>query len=297
MPAPLPIARVEFHRTKYGRHLLVDTAWVRDMPTFLLPGPHALTFYDILLVTRGRGWFWLDGHRYRVRPGEVLFTTPGEVRWWQVAGLDGLCLFFPSIFLEEFFSDPHFLLRLPFFHAAKGAASLPLGRRAGALRRRLLGMRREILAYRSDSAHLLRARLYELLITLAREYAESHQLPAPRTPHPVAVRFHQQVIASDPPSHRVADHARELAVSPGHLNLLCRRFLGRSAKEIIQERLAVEARRRLLYTDETAARIGMALGFEDPSYFTRFMHRTTGLAPGRFRAESRLTGPTPRGTP
>jgi AraC family transcriptional activator of pobA len=40
----------------------------------------------------------------------------------------------------------------------------------------------------------------------------------------------------------------------------------------------------LLYTGESAARIAVALGFEDASYFSRFFRRMTGLSPSRFRA-------------
>ena len=85
----------------------------------------------------------------------------------------------------------------------------------------------------------------------------------------------------------VADYTRELAVSPGHLNALCKRHLGRSAKAVIQDRLLTEARRLLLYSEDSAARIGHALGFEDPSYFTRFFHRTARRSPTAFRAEAR----------
>jgi len=280
------VDRIEFHRTKYGPEILIDTAWVREMPTFLHPGAHYLTFYDILLVTRGRGWFWLDAHRYRVRPGQVLFTTPGQVRRWHVDPLDGLCLFFPALFLEEFFQDGFFLFRLPYFHAPAGAAGLQLSTSAAArLSRRLLRMRRELLALQPDSEHLLRARLYEVLITLARDYSAAHGLTGQPVANRIALRFRELVERQAPERHRVEDYARELAVSPGHLNALSRRFLGASAKEVIQERLAVGARRLLLYSDESAARIGRALGFKDPSYFSRFFRRATGRSPSAFRAE------------
>src|SRR5436305_11526618 len=77
MPRRDRVQRVVFNRTKYGRDLLVDVAWVHDIPTFILDAPHTLNFFDILVVTRGHGTFALDGHRRAVRPGVVLFTTPG----------------------------------------------------------------------------------------------------------------------------------------------------------------------------------------------------------------------------
>jgi len=56
---------VAFHRTKYGRELLVDAARVREMPGFIRANraAHSLEFHDILLVTRGTGALLLDGLR------------------------------------------------------------------------------------------------------------------------------------------------------------------------------------------------------------------------------------------
>jgi AraC-like DNA-binding protein len=281
--------QVTFLRTKYGPEILVDVDWVGRMPTFLRDGgPHRLDFYDILLVTRGRGSFRLDAKRIPVRPGDVLFTSPGEVRRWDVVGLEGLCLFFPALFLEEFFQDPMFLHRLPYFHVPGGARALRLGPAAArSLRRGLGAMRGELQRLRSDSSHLLRARLYETLITLRRAYALAHGRARPCEPHPLALRYGEAVEKEATRSHRVADYARQLGVSPGHLNALCRRHMGRSAKQIIQDRLLAQARRLLLYSDESAARVGYALGFQDPSYFTRFFRTATGSSPQAFRSGAR----------
>lgn len=284
VPRASTVESVDFHLTKYGPELLVDTAWVREMPTFLRLSPHALTFYDILLVTEGQGWFWLDAHRFPVRAGQVFFTTPGQVRRWAVSGLDGICLFFPALFLEEFFHDRLFLHRLPYFHVPDVGGAMQLTpKRAARLRRRLLAMRREFNRLRPDSAHLLRARLYEVLITLAREYARIHRLTEERTPHLLTLRFRELVDRRATRWHQVKPYARELGVSPGHLNTLAKRHLGRSAKRVVQERLATEARRLLLYSERSAAEVGYALGFKDPSYFGRFFRQLTGRSPRAFR--------------
>lgn len=281
--------KVAFLRTKYGPEILVDVDWAGKMPTFLRDDqPHVVDFYDIFLVTRGRGAFWLDGRRIPVRPGQVIFTSPGEVRRWAARDLEGLCLFFPALFLEEFFHDPMFLRRLPFFHVPGGAPELALSSaEALRLRRSLAAMRRELRSLRADSVHLLRARLYETLVTLARLYSAAHGPEAGREPHPLALRYDRAVERQAADCHRVADYARELGVSASHLNALCRRHLGRSAKQVIQDHLLSRARRLLLYSDESAARVGYSLGFQDPSYFARFFRAATGRSPSAFRSEAR----------
>ena len=56
--------RVEFRRRKYGPELLVDAAMLSRLPAFKVTSrAHALSFYDILLVTKGRGSLELDGER------------------------------------------------------------------------------------------------------------------------------------------------------------------------------------------------------------------------------------------
>src|SRR3954466_7049037 len=76
------VQSVAFNRRKYGRHLLIDVGWVHELKGFLFTEPHALQFFDVMLVTRGSGWFWLDSERHAVRPGSVFFTSPGQVRRW-----------------------------------------------------------------------------------------------------------------------------------------------------------------------------------------------------------------------
>jgi len=85
----------------------------------------------------------------------------------------------------------------------------------------------------------------------------------------------------------IADLAQELDLSAAHLNTLCRRLTGRSALMMLHERLLLEAKRELTYTNLTIAQVADGLGFSEPAYFTRFFKRMTGLAPRAFRQRQR----------
>lgn len=278
------VPRVAFDRRKYGRHLLLDVACVRELKGFIVGAPHSLEFFDIILVTRGTGSLWLDSHRHAVRPGAVFFTTPGQVRRWETTQLDGVCLFFEDSFTKEFLQDDAFLDRLPFFHVDPARAALHLAPAAArGMRARLGAMQREIEHHRRDSIDLLRAQVHETLIVLARQYAAAHHVASQRPTHRVVSRFLELVERDAVRRHRIADYAAELAVTPGHLSVLCTQYVGRRAKRVLDNVLVTRARRMLLYTDESAARVAAALGFEDPSYFSRFFRRETGHTPTAFR--------------
>jgi len=81
----------------------------------------------------------------------------------------------------------------------------------------------------------------------------------------------------------VARYARQLAVSESSLNRLCQDLTGGTAFDVVQQRVLLEARRRLMYVPGSVAMIAEELGFKDPAYFCRFFRRHTGLSPTAFR--------------
>ena len=88
-------------------------------------------------------------------------------------------------------------------------------------------------------------------------------------------------------TRRIADYAADMAISPTHLNRVCREVLGSSALEVVERRIALEARRQLLFSTLSIKQIGADLGYDDPAYFTRFFTRMLGQSPGSFRGKMR----------
>jgi AraC family transcriptional activator of pobA len=81
----------------------------------------------------------------------------------------------------------------------------------------------------------------------------------------------------------VERYARRLALSETSLNRLCLRLAGRTGFDMIQQRLVLEARRRLVYSANSVSSIAGELGFKDPAYFSRFFRRHLGVGPTDFR--------------
>jgi AraC-like DNA-binding protein len=81
----------------------------------------------------------------------------------------------------------------------------------------------------------------------------------------------------------VAGYARDLGVTPTHLTRVCKKTCGRSASDLLHDRLIFEARRLLLETRLPVARVSEELGFTSPAYFTRAFQKRTGRTPSAFR--------------
>ena len=82
-------------------------------------------------------------------------------------------------------------------------------------------------------------------------------------------------------------YASAFGVSESRLDRAARAIAGKSAHAAAQDRLLLEARRRLAYIAAPATKIAYELGFRDPAYFWRFFRRRAGVTPAEFRRAAR----------
>ncbi|WBS05375.1 helix-turn-helix domain-containing protein [Pseudoduganella sp. SL102] len=85
----------------------------------------------------------------------------------------------------------------------------------------------------------------------------------------------------------VGRYADALRVTAARLNRLCVKLAGKSAFEMAQDRLMLEACRKLTYVPTSVATIGYELGFQDPAYFSRLFRKRLGLTPKQYREQTR----------
>jgi len=88
----------------------------------------------------------------------------------------------------------------------------------------------------------------------------------------------------------IKEYASQLGISSAQLNNICRAKVGKTALQIVHERLILEVKRNLVYNSLTISEIAYNLGFSDPAYFTRFFSKQTGISPKQYRAETRPLG-------
>jgi AraC family transcriptional activator of pobA len=126
-----------------------------------------------------------------------------------------------------------------------------------------------------------------LAIWLTQKYDSQSQAPsAPDRSQRHFSRFTKLVDTHHKKQWSVADYASALGMTPSHLYSICRKLTGKSALDVIHARLLLAARRQLVYTERNIAGVAHHLGFADPSYFTRFFKRETGMTPGTYRRRS-----------
>lgn len=103
----------------------------------------------------------------------------------------------------------------------------------------------------------------------------------------LVARFRELVEAHYRESLTIEDYANRLGVTVGRLRAACRMIAAVSPLRLMQDRMILEAKRALLYSNMTVAEVGYHLGFEDPAYFSRFFAKAEGLSPRAFRVDRR----------
>lgn len=146
-----------------------------------------------------------------------------------------------------------------------------------------------------EMMQLLLKRLIIIITRLAKEqYITQKELPSDKLD--IIRKYNLLVENHFRNEHQVKFYAEQLYKSPKTLSNLFALYNHKSPLLVIQERVLLEAKRLLFYTDKTSKEISYELGFDDANHFGKFFKKHTGYAPSDFKKkgmlkESEITGP------
>lgn len=120
---------------------------------------------------------------------------------------------------------------------------------------------------------LLAARLHEANSSTPRRPARGRLLQ----------RFHLLVEQHFRNRWTIARYSEVLGTTPYLLNMAVVEGHGLAASDVVRRRTTMEAKRLLLYTMLQVTEISTALGYDDPTHFTRAFRRETGERPSAWR--------------
>lgn len=86
--------------------------------------------------------------------------------------------------------------------------------------------------------------------------------------------------------HRVTEYAYELHISVKHLSQSVKNLTDKAAKEHIQDRITLEAKRILLNSNLSIKEVAQEIGFEEPLPFSGFFKKKVGVSPSQFRQDN-----------
>ncbi|HEY9045838.1 MAG TPA: helix-turn-helix transcriptional regulator [Ohtaekwangia sp.] len=247
--------------------------------------PHRHNFYEILWVSEGEGTQYIDFKGYTIKAPVVYFLSSEQVHYWEIKKkVKGYAfLFTANFFLQD--SHSKALLDFPFFHSSAQAPVLKPDK-ALVADLQVLGQQiaREYTNHGIARETILRSYLNILLAKFLAGFTEQHPVLLHDDKGEWAVRklklaINEHFLTEKSP----AIYAERLNISTRHLASIVKKITGKTTTGLISDRVVLEAKRLLQYSDSSIAEIAYYLGFETPTYFGRFFRKITGITPGQFQ--------------
>ncbi|MBE9029301.1 AraC family transcriptional regulator [filamentous cyanobacterium LEGE 11480] len=249
--------------------------------------PHRLYFHALILFTHGQGTHGVDFIDYPVKAGTLIHICANQVHHFGHAPeLDAfMVVFVPTALptnllgLSTSISSPISWSTIQ--HVWPSVTSLAPDQ-AQSLQQHieLLEKYKKNNSSPQPSAQYL---LWSVIAFASQAAVESEKHYQRRVIEPRFLEFVELLEQSFESCRNVKWYAEQMNCSAKTLYRICIAAVGKSPKVIANERVAVEAQRRLLFGKTTVKEVGCSLGFEETTNFVKFFRRLVGQNPDEFR--------------
>ncbi|MCW9033180.1 MAG: helix-turn-helix transcriptional regulator [Rhodospirillales bacterium] len=250
--------------------------------------PHRHNFQELIWIKSGTGKQAIDGETMEIRPSTFYLIAKGQVhQFLEAKDINGFVLRFTEEFRPQFglSSTQHF--SEAYFNNVRAIPALSVdGHQVSDFELLFNLIMKEYKAPEGFGKNaILRHLLQVLLVKIAQYINDDSTKNDPATPvrDDIFKDFLSLLEEYYLTHHDVAFYANALAITPRQLSDRTKRIIGKTAKNAIEERLVLEAKRSLKFTDRSVKEIAYKLGYEDPSYFSKVFKRVTGYTPQDFQ--------------
>jgi AraC family transcriptional regulator, transcriptional activator of pobA len=246
--------------------------------------PHQHHFYTFILVTGGGGSHAIDFQEHSLIASRLFLIAPGQVHAWnELKKVSGFVVLFNDSFMalskgrKMMSAWPLFRTGQPAYFDLDGVE----------LAKWVEEFKYIELEKEQKDDYSRDAIFYALSLLLVRATRLSQKTQGKRTlvSQDFLFTFQELIEENFLTLKTPKQYAEKMNVTPNYLNSLCKKKSGKSAGELIRQRVLLEAKRLLAHTKLSVSEISFRLGFEDNSYFGRFFKKYNGLTPEKFRTK------------
>lgn len=245
--------------------------------------------HQLLFVKAGRVRAWLDEKEYLLEGPGFISVPPGIVHSFQFApDTQGEVLTVAEALLNHF-DDARTRQYLEGFCASPTTIHIESKSPVFLQLQQNVQQIHDEFYSRNAGRHLLSEWLLQIVfLQLSREVSQQPANAATSPETDALHSFRTLIERHFADQWKVEDYAVALNMPPARLNRICKFGLNKNAKALIQERLCLEAKRKLTYTQTPIEKIAFDLGFRDPAYFSRAFRQWEGVSPRLYRDTQNL---------
>jgi len=248
--------------------------------------PHRHGFYTVLLVKKAKGKHIIDFNEYKLSSHQVYFISPGQVhQLLEDQQSFGYSMVFSNQFMMVNNISINFIDDIGLFNDYGQSPPLIVD---DSPMDKLSSYCEEIIALGETNMKFKEQAIgsfLKLFLITCNDICtlENGDLPNIEAGNTLLRDFKQLVEQHYSAWHATSTYAELLHITPDHLNRTVKSLIGKTAKEYIQSRITIAAKRMLYFSNLSAKEVGYELGFSEPANFSAFFKKCVGISPSQFK--------------
>jgi AraC family transcriptional regulator, transcriptional activator of pobA len=247
--------------------------------------PHSHSYYMIYWPSNSIGKHIIDQNEYPLEPDRIYFIKPGQIHQIITSPKPaGTFIFFTPEFFAVNSIRGDFISNLELFNNSEETISLST-HTVNRLKEYVQAMMNAFLSSGKLKYDIIESYLKLFLVECNEQYSfvANNTTADSARENALTLTFKSLVDEHFGEWRLVKNYADKMNITSNYLSEVVKRGTGQPPKAHIQARLALEAKRLLLFTGLSIKEIGFELGFDDPARFSRFFKDSTGMSLQSFR--------------
>ena len=258
---------------------------------------HTHSYYEIIWFKEGGGIHTVDFVDYPVYDNTFFFISPGQLHQYDRVQRKGVVMMFNPEFMSDENTTEDVFMKYSIFNAYDSPPCIVINNEPliEGLNRTIMVVENEMPKKQAFGHHLyMQSVIRIMLIVFQRNdgmtdtlnyspIEEKTMLNITNNVHYHFIRFRQALEKEYRHLHNVKDYAELLGLGTKYLTTIVKECSHRTPLQLINERILLEAKRQLRFSNKMVKEIAFDLGYDDPSYFVKQFKRATGLLPTEFR--------------
>lgn len=245
--------------------------------------PHRANFYQIIWIDSHHTVQEVDFRKIKLLENQLLFVSKNQVvRFDTQSNYTGKIMLFTDVFFKRSEADATLLKETHLFDPFNMNTVLEATPKMRVLLN-LLEIEATSNPFKFQEKMLYH--LFNAFIIEASQNVHPNTSFVNNEDHTIALVFFDWVEQHFKTKNKVNDYLEVMPVSAKRLVKAIKKTTGKTPKQFLDDRMLLEAKRLLVYSDKSIKEIGFELGFEEPTNFSKFFRSQAHKSPAAFRAE------------
>lgn len=270
---------------------IVDLAELYKKHKDTITTTHRAGFYHIIWFQQGSPIHLVDFKPIKIKPNTLLFLNKDKVhRFDNKNKFGGKAILFTDSFYCKTERDTKYL-RTSILYNDLFSVSQILVHKQTELFADLLNLMKDELQNTKDNfqPEILKNLLHNFLLLSEREKRKQNFIELKKDADLDYVMLFKDLLEKGYKNHKQVNfYSKQICITQKRLNQATTKVLGKTPKEIIDDRILLASKRLLAHTTESVKEIAYNLGFEEPTNFIKYFKKHTKSTPNEFREISKM---------